>query len=123
MSATNCAYCEPRSIPFFVAAPTTTLDAKLAGGSDITIEHRPAHELTHFQGKQVAPDGIDVSLHCMPLSSHICPSGFKSYLGVLLPKSSVSALASCGQLSGCDLLIRQDPAQGDAASIQLQSVV
>ena len=53
--------CEWCSIPFFVAAPTTTLDAKLAAGSEITIEHRPANEVTHFQGKQVAPDGIDVS--------------------------------------------------------------
>ncbi len=54
------------SIPFFVAAPTTTLDPNLPAGSGITIEHRPGSEVTHFQGKQVAPDGIDVS------STHHC---------------------------------------------------
>ncbi len=59
-------HCVVCSIPFFVAAPTTTLDPKLPAGSDITIEHRPGSEVTHFQGQQVAPDGIDVSStpHC-----------------------------------------------------------
>ncbi len=59
-------HCLVCSIPFFVAAPTTTLDPNLPAGSDITIEHRPGSEVTHFQGKQVAPDGIDVSSapHC-----------------------------------------------------------
>lgn len=59
-------HCVVCSVPFFVAAPTTTLDPNLPAGSDITIEHRPGSEVTHFQGKQVAPDGIDVSStpHC-----------------------------------------------------------
>ena len=52
-----------------MAAPTTTLDPNLAAGSDITIEHRPGNEVTHFQGKQVAPDGIDVSL-TLPLIAY-----------------------------------------------------
>ena len=56
------------SIPFFVAAPTTTLDPNLAGGADITIEHRPGSEVTHFQGRQVAPHGIQVKFLCLSLS-------------------------------------------------------
>ena len=60
------------SIPFFVAAPTTTLDANLAAGSDITIEHRAASEVTHFQGKQVAPDGIDVSPMLCDKDTAVC---------------------------------------------------
>jgi hypothetical protein len=48
-------------IPFFVAAPTTTLDAGLATGEQIEIEQRPAEEITHFKGQRVVVKGINVS--------------------------------------------------------------
>lgn len=48
------------SVPFYVAAPTTTLDAKLKTGQEIEIEERDPRELTHHQGKQVAAVGINV---------------------------------------------------------------
>jgi methylthioribose-1-phosphate isomerase len=48
-------------IPFYVAAPTSTLDLSLAGGDDIPIEERHADEITHFGGVQTAPDGISVA--------------------------------------------------------------
>jgi methylthioribose-1-phosphate isomerase len=48
-------------IPFFVAAPTTTLDAGLATGEEIEIEQRPAEEITHFKGLRVVVEGIHVS--------------------------------------------------------------
>jgi methylthioribose-1-phosphate isomerase len=44
-------------IPFFVAAPISTLDLTLASGDDIPIEQRAASEVTHFSGVPVAPDG------------------------------------------------------------------
>jgi S-methyl-5-thioribose-1-phosphate isomerase len=47
-------------VPFFVAAPTTTLDCGLASGAAIHIEERPADELTHWAGARVAADGIGV---------------------------------------------------------------
>jgi len=45
-------------IPFYVTAPTSTLDLTLASGSDIPIEERDVGEVTHFQGVRVAPRGI-----------------------------------------------------------------
>lgn len=45
-------------IPFYVAAPTTTVDARTASGREITIEERPAHEMTSIQGIHLAPKGI-----------------------------------------------------------------
>ncbi len=45
-------------IPFYVAAPTSTLDLTLASGSDIPIEERDIREVTHFRGAPVAPEGI-----------------------------------------------------------------
>ncbi|MGA8595833.1 MAG: S-methyl-5-thioribose-1-phosphate isomerase [Bryobacteraceae bacterium] len=46
------------NIPFYVAAPISTLDLSLASGSEIPIEERPASEVTHVAGVQLAPEGI-----------------------------------------------------------------
>jgi len=44
-------------IPFYVAAPTTTIDLSLASGDDIPIEERSPQEVTHIQGVAIAPEG------------------------------------------------------------------
>ena len=49
------------NIPFYVAAPTTTIDPTLASGDEITIEQRSAEEVTHVQGVSIAPEGIDAA--------------------------------------------------------------
>jgi methylthioribose-1-phosphate isomerase len=48
------------SVPFFVAAPVSTLDLTLASGEQIPIEQRSAAEVTHVFGHQVAPEGTAV---------------------------------------------------------------
>jgi methylthioribose-1-phosphate isomerase len=48
-------------IPFYVAAPITTLDLTLKSGAEIPIEQRDRKEVTHIRGQQLAPDGIEVS--------------------------------------------------------------
>jgi methylthioribose-1-phosphate isomerase len=47
-------------IPFYVAAPVSTLDLSLTDGSQIPIEERPITEVTHIRGLPIAPDGIKV---------------------------------------------------------------
>ncbi|WP_188065979.1 S-methyl-5-thioribose-1-phosphate isomerase [Brevibacillus brevis] len=47
-------------IPFYVAAPLSSVDLDTPTGADIPIEERPAEEITHGLGKQVAPDDIKV---------------------------------------------------------------
>lgn len=47
-------------IPFFIAAPTTTLDAGLSTGDEIEIEQRPPEEITHFKGQRVVVEDIGV---------------------------------------------------------------
>jgi methylthioribose-1-phosphate isomerase len=47
-------------IPFFVAAPVSTLDLTLASGDEIPIEQRAASEVTHVFGVAVAPDATRV---------------------------------------------------------------
>jgi methylthioribose-1-phosphate isomerase len=47
-------------VPFFVAAPVSTLDLTLESGDRIPIEQRPAAEVTHVFGHPVAPEGTAV---------------------------------------------------------------
>ena len=47
-------------IPFYVAAPVSTVDLSTADGSRIPIEQRAATEMTHLAGKQIAPDAVRV---------------------------------------------------------------
>ncbi|MBI3359076.1 MAG: S-methyl-5-thioribose-1-phosphate isomerase [Nitrospirae bacterium] len=48
-------------IPFYVAAPTSTIDFNTASGDQIPIEERAHSEVTHVSGVAFAPDGIAVS--------------------------------------------------------------
>ncbi|ANQ53367.1 methylthioribose-1-phosphate isomerase [Thermosipho affectus] len=47
-------------IPFYVAAPTSTIDLNTKTGKDIPIEERKHTEVTHCGGKQIAPDNVKV---------------------------------------------------------------
>jgi len=47
-------------IPFYVAAPLTTLDLSLKTGEEIPIEERDPTEVTHIRDQQLAPDGVEV---------------------------------------------------------------
>lgn len=49
------------NVPFYVAAPVSTLDLTLASGDQIPIEERAAAEVTHVFGVPVAPEGIAVA--------------------------------------------------------------
>jgi methylthioribose-1-phosphate isomerase len=47
-------------IPFYVAAPISTVDLATADGSGIPIEQRNSREVTHIAGRQMVPDGVEV---------------------------------------------------------------
>src|SRR5580698_396660 len=47
-------------IPFYVAAPWSTIDLATATGDDIPIEERAAVEVTHHAGKQLTPNGVGI---------------------------------------------------------------
>lgn len=46
------------NIPFYVAAPVSTLDLTLSTGEEIPIEERDTREVTHMRDHQLAPDGV-----------------------------------------------------------------
>jgi methylthioribose-1-phosphate isomerase len=47
-------------IPFYVAAPSSTFDAKTPSGESIPIESRSDHEVTHIKDHQITPSGVPV---------------------------------------------------------------
>jgi methylthioribose-1-phosphate isomerase len=47
-------------IPFYVAAPISTVDLACPDGSKIPIEQRNAREVSHIAGKQMVPDGVSI---------------------------------------------------------------
>ena len=47
-------------IPFYVAAPLSTVDLNCPTGEEIPIEERDAREVTHIKGIQLAPEGIEI---------------------------------------------------------------
>ncbi|MEE6449217.1 S-methyl-5-thioribose-1-phosphate isomerase [Gottfriedia acidiceleris] len=47
-------------IPFYVAAPLSTIDLSIESGNEIVIEQRDRTEVTHIGNVQIAPEGINV---------------------------------------------------------------
>lgn len=47
-------------VPFYIVAPTTTIDFEMESGDGIEIEERSAEEVTHINGVRIAPEGIEV---------------------------------------------------------------
>lgn len=48
------------NIPFYIAAPVSTLDPDTATGEDIVIEERSIDEVAYIQGVQIAPEGVSI---------------------------------------------------------------
>jgi methylthioribose-1-phosphate isomerase len=57
-------------IPFYIAAPTSTIDMSLASGDDILIEERDTEEVTRFQGVPVAPEGFGAANPAFDVTPH-----------------------------------------------------
>ena len=57
-------------IPFYIAAPTSTIDASLKSGEEIPIEQRNPEEVTQIQGVRIAPEGIEVENPAFDVTPH-----------------------------------------------------
>jgi len=58
------------NIPFYIAAPTTTIDASLSSGKEIPIEERSPEEVTHIQGVSIATEGIQAANPAFDVTPH-----------------------------------------------------
>lgn len=57
-------------IPFYVAAPTSTVDCSLVSGEEIPIEERAPEEVTRIRGEQIAPEGTQVCNPAFDVTPH-----------------------------------------------------
>jgi methylthioribose-1-phosphate isomerase len=69
-------------IPFYVAAPLSTIDLKTPDGSQIPIEERQPKEVTHIKGAQVAPDGALVWNPAFDVTPHHLIAGIITERGI-----------------------------------------
>jgi methylthioribose-1-phosphate isomerase len=58
------------NIPFYVAAPLSTVDLNCPTGEQIPIEERNIREITHIRDIQLSPEGIDVSNPAFDVTPH-----------------------------------------------------
>jgi len=58
------------NVPFYVAAPTSTIDPSLASGEQVPIEQRKPEEITHIRGVPIAPEGIEVQNPAFDVTPH-----------------------------------------------------
>jgi methylthioribose-1-phosphate isomerase len=81
-------------LPFFVAAPTSTIDLACRSGEDIPIEQRPAAEVTHLGGQQIAPRGVHVANPAFDVTPNQLVSAIITERGVARPpfRKSLHAL-------------------------------
>ena len=70
-------------VPFYVAAPTSTVDLSISSGDEIPIEERPSEEVTRFGGIQTAPEGIRVRNPAFDITPHEYIAAIVTEKGVL----------------------------------------
>jgi methylthioribose-1-phosphate isomerase len=75
-------------VPFYVAAPLTSIDTTLTTGREIKIEERPSQELTHIFGQRIAAHGIGVWNPSFDVTPANLISGIITERGVIFPNPS-----------------------------------
>jgi methylthioribose-1-phosphate isomerase len=72
-------------VPFYVAAPVSTLDFAARTGADIPVEERHADEVTHVAGHRVAAEGVKVYAPAFDVTPHTLIAAIVTDKGVLRP--------------------------------------
>src|SRR5436309_4961215 len=82
------------NIPFYVAAPLSTIDLKTPAGSRIPIEERSAREVTHVAGRQLAATGALIWNPAFDVTPHHFISGIITERGIFRAPYTVSLRAA-----------------------------
>ncbi len=79
--------CREHKIPFYVAAPLSSIDFSISSGKGIPIEERGPEEVTHIFGKcRIAPDGIRVRNIAFDVTPHKYITAIITEKGAFRPK-------------------------------------
>jgi methylthioribose-1-phosphate isomerase len=71
------------NLPFYVAAPTSTLDISLPTGRDIPVEERAPEEVTHFGGMRITPKGVRAFNPAFDITPHSLINGIITEKGIV----------------------------------------
>ncbi len=77
------------ALPFFVAAPWSTVDLETADGGGIVIEERSREELTELAGTQLSPSGVDVYNPAFDVTPADLVTAIVTERGVFAPEALV----------------------------------
>jgi methylthioribose-1-phosphate isomerase len=80
-------------VPFYVAAPVSTIDLDTPDGRQIPIEERPAREVTHVKAVRLAPEGAKVFNPAFDVTPHSLIAGIITERGIARPPYSESLAA------------------------------
>jgi len=72
-------------VPFYVAAPTSTIDLSIANGKEIKIEERSAEEITTILGQQITPDDVNVANPAFDVTPAKYITGIITEMGIARP--------------------------------------
>jgi len=72
-------------IPFYVAAPLSTVDLAVPDGDAIPIEERASEEVSEIQGVAIAPDGVQVFNPAFDVTPHDFVTAFITEKGIVQP--------------------------------------
>jgi methylthioribose-1-phosphate isomerase len=87
-------------IPFYVAAPLSTIDLSTPDGDRIPIEERDQREVTHFGTARLTPIGVGIRNPAFDITPHRYIAGIVTERGILRPPYSESLKQAFTELAG-----------------------
>ncbi|SHK87457.1 S-methyl-5-thioribose-1-phosphate isomerase [Desulforamulus aeronauticus] len=85
------------NIPFYVAAPLSTIDMCLSAGEEIPIEERNPQEVTHHGGQPMAPEGVQVWNPAFDVTPNSLVTAIITEMGVVYPAYVENLAKICGK--------------------------
>lgn len=82
-------------IPFYVAAPTSTVDLEAASGSEIPIEQRDGEEVMIFNSVRISPEGVPAAYPAFDITPARLVTAIITESGVARPPYTTSLLHAC----------------------------
>lgn len=78
------------NIPFYIAAPLSTIDTKIKTGAEIPIEERSHDEVTHINGKSICAEGVNIINPGFDVTPNELITGIITEVGILRPDYNTS---------------------------------
>ena len=81
------------NIPFYIAAPLSTIDTSIKSGEEIPIEERSAEEVTHINGQRICAEGVNIINPGFDVTPNELITGIITEKGIIKPDYTTSIAA------------------------------